>query len=50
VVSEAPRPSVVTSFVSWLTPWNPAMIAMSPSARHWLIRLGVMSMIRASPW
>ena len=33
VVSEPPRPSVVISLVSWLTPWKPATSTMWPSAR-----------------
>jgi hypothetical protein len=48
-VSEAPRPSVVISFVSWLTPWKPATIAMAPSSSACRMRPGVMSMIRALP-
>jgi hypothetical protein len=27
VVSDPPRPSVVMSLLSWLTPWKPATIA-----------------------
>ncbi len=50
MVSDAPRPSVVTSLVVWETPWNPATITTSPSARAETIRPGVMSMMRAFPW
>ncbi len=49
MVSEAPRPIVVMSLVSWLTPWKPATIAMWPSLRASVIRPGVTSMIRALP-
>ena len=49
MVSEAPRPIVVMSLVSWATPWNPATIAMWPSPSASSIRPGVMSMIRALP-
>ena len=38
------------SLVSWLTPWNPATIAMWPAFRAGWIRPGVTSMIRALPW
>ena len=50
MVSDAPRPRVVTSLVSWATPWKPATITMSPRSRAEVIRPGVMSMIRALPW
>ena len=50
VVSEAPRPSVVTSFVVWATPWNPATITTLSSVRDFSTRPGVMSMMRALPW
>jgi hypothetical protein len=49
VVSEAPRPSVVTSLVSCETPWKPATIAIAPPSRAFSIRPGVMSMILALP-
>ena len=49
MVSEAPRPSVVTSLVSWLTPWKPATMVMLPASRDLLTRPGVMSMMRALP-
>ena len=49
MVSDAPRPSVVTSLVSWLTPWNPATIAIAPASSAWRMRPGVMSMMRALP-
>ena len=38
------------SLVSWLTPWNPATIAMWPALRAVWIRPGVTSMMRALPW
>ena len=49
VVSEPPRPSVVTSLVSWATPWNPA------TRTTFLVEriahpTGVTSMIFALPW
>ncbi len=50
MVSEPPRPSVVMSLVFWLTPWNPATIAIAPWASAPWIRPGVTSMIRARPW
>lgn len=50
MVSEPPRPSVVMSFLSWLTPWNPATIAMLPSSSAVLMRPGVTSMMRALLW
>jgi hypothetical protein len=39
----------VISFVSWLTPWKPATIAIAPSSRACRMRPGVMSMILALP-
>ena len=50
MVSEPPRPSVVTSLVSWLTPWNPATSTMRPSSSAACSRPGVTSMIFALPW
>src|SRR5699024_2000963 len=50
VVSEPPRPSVVTSRVSRETPWKPATRAILPSSSASLTRPGVMSMIRLLPW
>lgn len=47
MVSEPPRPSVVMSFLSCDTPWNPATIAMLPSSSAVRIRPGVTSMMRA---
>ena len=44
-----PRPSVVISLVSWLTPWNPATITMWPSSIAAEMRPGVTSMILALP-
>ena len=38
------------SLVSWLTPWNPATMAMWPALRAVWIRPGVTSMMRALPW
>ena len=38
------------SFVSWLTPWNPATIATAPSSSALRMRPGVTSMMRALPW
>ncbi len=49
MVSEAPRPSVVTSLVSCATPWKPATMTMSPLSSALVMRPGVMSMIRAFP-
>ena len=49
MVSVPPRPSVVISLVSWLTPWNPATITMWPSSIAFEIRPGVTSMIFALP-
>ncbi len=37
------------SLVSWLTPWNPATMAMCPSSSAARMRLGVTSMMRARP-
>ena len=48
-MSEPPRPSVVTSFVSWLIPWKPATIAIAPSFNASVIRDGVTSIMRARP-
>ncbi|CAB4922652.1 unannotated protein [freshwater metagenome] len=50
MVSEPPRPSVVMSLVSWLTPWNPATMTIEPSSSADRSRPGVTSMIRALPW
>ena len=50
VVSDPPRPRVVTSLVSRLTPWKPATIGIAPSSSDCWIRPGVKSMIRAAPW
>ena len=50
VVSEAPRPIVVISLVSWETPWNPATMTIAPVSSASRMRPGVMSMIRALPW
>ena len=44
-----PRPSVVISLVSWLTPWNPATITTWPSSSAVEILPGVTSMILARP-
>ena len=49
-MSEAPRPSVVMSWVSCETPWKPATIATAPPWMAASIRPGVMSMIFALPW
>ena len=49
VVSEPPRPSVVISFESALTPWKPATSAIPSSASAAWMRPGVTSRIRASP-
>ena len=49
MVSVPPRPRVVISLVSWLTPWKPATITMWPSSSAWVMRPGVMSMILARP-
>ncbi len=49
MVSEPPRPSVVMSRVSWLTPWKPATIATAPCSRARSMRPGVTSMILALP-
>ena len=38
------------SFVSWLTPWNPATMTIDPSSSAERSRPGVTSMIRALPW
>ena len=48
VVSEPPRPSVVTSWAVD-TPWNPATITMFPFPMASRIRPGLMSMILARP-
>ncbi len=50
MVSEPPRPSVVTSLVVGFTPWNPATMATDPCASVCRMRLGVTSMIRALPY
>ena len=50
MVSEPPRPSVVTSRVSWLTPWKPATKTIRPSSSAACRRVGVTSMIFALPW
>lgn len=50
VVSDAPRPRVVTSLVVWETPWNPATMTRSPASKDFSIRPGVMSIMRALPW
>ena len=44
VVSEPPRPRVVTSLVNCVTPWNPATIATAPASSVERIRLGLTSM------
>ena len=49
MVSDPPRPSVVTSFESWLTPWNPATSTIEPSSRASRSRCGLTCTIRASP-
>ncbi len=49
MVSEPPRPSVVTSLVSCETPWKPATMTTAPSSSAPLSRPGVTSMIRARP-
>ena len=49
MVSDAPRPIVVTSLVVCDTPWNPATMGIAPSASASAIRLGLMSMMRARP-
>ena len=50
MVSDAPRPRVVTSLVVWETPWNPATMTRSPASKDFSIRPGVMSIMRALPW
>ena len=49
MVSVPPRPRVVISLVSWLTPWNPATMTMWPLSRASVTRPGVTSMMRALP-
>ena len=49
MVSVPPRPSVVISLVSWLTPWNPATMTMWPLPSASVMRPGVTSMIFALP-
>ena len=49
MVSLPPRPSVVTSLLSWLTPWKPATSTMLPSSSAFRSRCGVTCTIRASP-
>ena len=49
MVSEPPRPSVVISLLSWLTPWKPATMTMWPSPSAVVMRPGVTSMMRALP-
>jgi len=49
VVSEPPRPSVVTSFEVEVTPWNPATITTLSSARASLMRPARTSRMRALP-
>ena len=49
MVSLPPRPSVVTSLLSWLTPWKPATSTMLPSSSAFRRRCGVTCTIRASP-
>ena len=49
MVSDAPRPIVVTSLVVCDTPWKPATIGIAPSASASAIRPGLMSMMRARP-
>src|ERR687895_224295 len=50
VVSEPPRPSVVTSSDSCETPWKPATSTILPSSRPRLIRSAFTSMIFALVW
>src|SRR5215210_4231192 len=47
VVSEPPRPSVVTSSDSWETPWKPATSTILPSSRPRRMRSALISMMRA---
>ena len=49
MVSEPPRPSVVTSLVSWETPWKPATRTILPSERAVSTRPGVTLIMRAFP-
>ena len=49
MVSVPPRPRVVISLVSWLTPWNPATMTMWPLPSASVMRPGVTSMILALP-
>ena len=50
VVSEPPRPSVVTSWESAETPWNPATSTILPASSASLIRVARTSAIFALPW
>ena len=49
MVSEPPRPRVVTSRVSLLTPWKPATMQILPSSSDSCSRSGVTFVIRAFP-
>ena len=49
MVSEPPRPSVVTSLESWLTPWKPATRTIEPSVSASRSRCGLTCTMRASP-
>jgi hypothetical protein len=50
VVSEPPRPSVVTSCESAETPWNPATSTIFPASSASLMRVARTSAIFALPW
>ena len=49
-MSEPPRPSVVTSWESAETPWNPATSTIRPASSASLIRVARTSAIFALPW
>jgi hypothetical protein len=50
VVSDPPRPSVVTSSDSCDTPWKPATRTIFPSSRPRRMRSAFTSMMRALVW
>ena len=50
VVSEPPRPSVVTSSESCDTPWNPATSTIRPSSSAARMRWALTSRMRAFVW
>ena len=50
MVSEPPRPSVVTSRLSVETPWKPATSTIESSSSAWRMRSARTSMIRALVW